>query len=61
LFYIIRIFDSNGKQLSEPVNGFKKAGYYTATISGASLPSGVYFIRMESGNFFAVRKMILIK
>jgi flagellar hook assembly protein FlgD len=48
------------------VSGTKSAGHYVAQWdghddSGNPVSSGVYFYRMTSGNFAAVRKMVLLK
>ena len=36
-------------------------GYYTATIQGADLPSGIYLYRIEAGSFVDVKKIVLLK
>jgi hypothetical protein len=42
-------------------NGFKNAGNYTVSFNAASIPSGIYFYRIEAGKFSQVRKMMLLK
>ena len=43
-------------------NNFKDAGNYSLTFDASGLTSGIYFIRMTSGNnFYSTKKMILIK
>ena len=44
------------------VNGEqKKAGYYEATFNGNNFASGVYFYRIEAGEFVQSKKMVLVK
>jgi polygalacturonase len=42
-------------------NDFKNAGNYSINFDGADLPSGIYFYKLEAGQFFQIRKMILLK
>ena len=42
-------------------NEFKSAGNYSVNFNAADLPSGIYFYRLEAGQFSQVKKMILVK
>jgi large repetitive protein len=58
----IRVFDITGKEVLNLINNENRnAGYFTVTIDGSRLASGVYFYSLSSGSFTAVKKMILIK
>jgi hypothetical protein len=57
----ITIFDLLGREVKTLINEYKSPGYYAVDFDGTSLSSGMYFYRMESGNFNDVKKMILIK
>lgn len=57
----LKVFDITGHEVKTIVNGFKEAGYYTAEFNGSELSNGIYFCRLESGNFNATMKMILLK
>ncbi|MFZ1321986.1 MAG: M14 family zinc carboxypeptidase [Ignavibacteria bacterium] len=57
----LKVFDINGKFISELVNENKPAGNYEVTFSGEGLSSGIYFYRIESGNFLQTKRMMLIK
>ena len=57
----IKIYDILGKEIQTLVNEFKQAGSYEAEFYGKDLPSGVYFVRMESGDFRDIKRMVLIK
>ena len=39
----------------------RPAGRYEATWNAVGLPSGIYFYQVRTGDFQAVRKMVLIK
>ena len=43
------------------VNEYKTAGSYSASVDGANLSSGVYFYRLEAGNYTDTKKMTLLK
>jgi photosystem II stability/assembly factor-like uncharacterized protein len=56
------IYDILGREITRLVNGeFKQAGSYIVDFNGSNLASGVYFYRIEAGNFVQVKKMVLIK
>ena len=42
-------------------NKLKVAGYHSIEFNASDLPSGVYFYRLQSGNFIDTKKMILLK
>ncbi len=60
-FVSIKIFDVMGREISVLVNDFKTAGRYSVGFNGANLSSGIYYYKIEAGNFTQVRKMLLIK
>ncbi|MDQ3021400.1 MAG: T9SS type A sorting domain-containing protein [Bacteroidota bacterium] len=57
----IKIYDVIGKEVATLVNEFKNAGNYDIRFNGANFSSGVYFYRIESGNFVDTKKMFLLK
>ncbi len=50
-----------GQVVSTLVNEKKPAGNYTVQFDGSGLTSGVYFYRLQAGNFIQTKKFILIK
>ncbi|MFZ1322642.1 MAG: S8 family serine peptidase [Ignavibacteria bacterium] len=60
-FVTVKIYDVLGKEVMTLVNEQKPAGNYSAEFNGADLSSGVYFFRMEAGEFIDVKRMMLIK
>ncbi|MBS1515474.1 MAG: T9SS type A sorting domain-containing protein [Bacteroidetes bacterium] len=60
-FVSLKVYDINGREVSELVNEKLSAGEYKIDFNGASLPSGVYYYKMTTENFSETRKMILVK
>lgn len=57
----LKVYDINGKEVATLVNEVKAAGYHTAEFNGMNMASGIYFIRLNAGQFSSVKKMNLIK
>ncbi len=60
-FVTIKIYDVLGSEVAALVNEEKAVGTYELSWNAANLPSGVYFYRLQSGNFMQTRKMILLR
>ena len=60
-FVKLKIYDVLGKEVMTLINEQKQAGNYAAEFNGANLSSGIYFFRMEAGEFVDVKRMMLIK
>lgn len=57
----ITIYNILGQEVKILVNEFKKAGNYEIKFDGTNLASGIYFYRIEAGDFIEAKKMVLIK
>ncbi len=57
----ILIFDIMGNQVAELLNGNVSAGTHVIRFNGIKLASGVYFYRIEAGEFSETKKFVLIK
>ena len=57
----VRVYNILGQLVTTLVDGNQKAGTYSVTFNASSLSSGVYFYRIQSGSFAAVKKMMLLK
>ena len=55
------LFNLLGQEIITLVNDEKPAGNYSVNFNAANLPSGVYFYRLQAGNFIETKKMILLK
>jgi photosystem II stability/assembly factor-like uncharacterized protein len=57
----LKIYDILGKEIAKLVDEFRPAGNYEVKFDASNLSSGVYFYKLQSGNFIQTKKMILIK
>jgi hypothetical protein len=57
----LKVYDVLGNEVSTLVNEFKQAGVYNAKFSNSQLSSGIYFYKLQVGNFVSVKKMMLTK
>ncbi|HQY53571.1 MAG TPA: YCF48-related protein [Ignavibacteria bacterium] len=56
------IFDVLGKEVNRLVNNeFKPAGFYIIDFNGSGLSSGVYYYKIEAGDFKQVKRMVMVK
>ncbi|MBI5402892.1 MAG: T9SS type A sorting domain-containing protein [Ignavibacteriae bacterium] len=60
-FVSIKVFDLAGREIAILVNEFQKAGTYEIKFNGSNFASGVYFYRIQAGDFVQVKKMVLVK
>jgi hypothetical protein len=62
----IKVFNVSGQLVKTLVKGPQKAGYYAASWKGRdetghAVRSGVYFYKMEAGEFKAIRKLVIVR
>jgi hypothetical protein len=57
----IEIYDLLGRKVETLINSEKQAGRYQAVWESVSYSSGLYFYRIETGDFIETKKMILLK
>jgi hypothetical protein len=64
-FVSIKVYNVLGKEVATLVNEIKPSGKHIVDFNTESLPggltAGVYFYKLETGNFVSTRKMILLK
>ncbi len=58
---ILKIFNLNGREVATLQNAHMGAGLQTISFDASNLASGVYFYRIEAGNYAAQKKMVLVK
>jgi hypothetical protein len=57
----LKVYDLLGNMVATLVNEEKPAGTYSVIFDAGRLSSGIYFFRLQTGNFSATKKMILLK
>ncbi len=57
----LKIYDMLGREVATLVNEIRTAGYYTVDFNASSLSSGIYFYRINAGDFSSVKKMVIFK
>jgi hypothetical protein len=57
----LSVFDMLGREVSVLVNDRRDAGVHEVEFNGATLPSGVYFYRLQAGDFVHLKKLVLLK
>jgi peroxiredoxin len=57
----ITIYDLLGREVQTPMNKELGTGFYEINVNANSIPSGIYFYRIQAGDFTQTKKMILMK
>lgn len=57
----LKIYDMLGREIKTLVNEVKNPGSYMVSFNGSEFASGVYFYRIQAGDFIQVKKMLMIK
>jgi hypothetical protein len=57
----IRVFDVQGREVANLISGSREAGEYQVEWNAEGNSGGVYFIRMEAGDYTSVVKTLLLK
>jgi hypothetical protein len=57
----LKVYDIKGQLISTLFEGNQNEGIYITQFDGSKLASGVYFYKLEAGDFKEVRKMTLLK
>jgi len=60
-FVTIKVYDLLGREVSKLVNENKPAGNYSVEFNAAKLVSGVYFYRIQAGEFIQTKKLLYLK
>jgi hypothetical protein len=60
-FVSVKIYDVAGSEVASIVNQEQAAGEYEIDFTADNLTSGVYFYKLQAGNFVETKKMVLMK
>ena len=55
------VYNLIGEEVAYLINERKPAGSYTVAWDASNLASGIYFYRLQAGDFVQTRKMVLLK
>ena len=58
---IVKVYDVNGSEVKTLVHSIFDSGTHTIKWDAGDLPSGIYFIRMQTRHFAGTKKVSLIK
>jgi hypothetical protein len=57
----LKVYNTLGQEVATLVKETKAAGVYTVRFDAGSLASGMYFYRLQAGNFVETKKMLVVK
>ncbi len=57
----IKVYNLVGQVMETLVDDYKSAGFHTVSWDASSVPSGLYFITVESGEKVSTQKLVLMK
>ncbi|MFH1193153.1 MAG: T9SS type A sorting domain-containing protein [Candidatus Jorgensenbacteria bacterium] len=57
----LAVYNILGIEIAVLVEERKSPGAYTVRFDGSNLPSGIYFYRLQAGNFVETKRMALVK
>lgn len=60
-FVSLKIYDMMGREVANLVNQTQDAGFYAVKFDASKLSSGIYFYKIQAGDFNAVKKFMLVK
>jgi hypothetical protein len=60
-FVSLRVFDALGREVSALLGEELSPGTYSRQWNAVNVPSGIYFYRLQAGEFVETKKMILLR
>jgi len=57
----IDVYNMLGQRVEELLNENKQAGYHSVKFIGSDFSSGIYFYKIQAGEFIKVKKMLLVR
>jgi hypothetical protein len=60
-FVSLKVFNARGQEVLLLVNGHKDPGFYQIQWNASPVASGIYFYRLQAGEFVETKKMMLMK
>ena len=60
-FVSLKVYDLLGNEVKTLVSEFVNRGYYNVEFDGSELASGIYFYKLQTNGYTAVKKLMLLK
>ena len=60
-YTLLTIYNLRGQEIAKLVSGEIQAGYHKVNWNASNFASGIYFYRLQAGDFVQTRKMVLLK
>ena len=57
----LEVFDSESKMIKKLLDEEKEAGTYEIEFSASGLPEGIYFYKLQAGDYLSTKKMLIMK
>jgi hypothetical protein len=58
---VLTVFNTLGQRVATLVEGEQEAGYHEAVLDASGLSSGVYFYRLQGGDFEQMKRLVLVR
>jgi hypothetical protein len=58
---MLTVHNTLGQKVAELINGEVEAGHHEVQFTASGLASGVYFYRLQAGNFTDTKQLLLIR
>lgn len=60
-FVRLILYDVTGREVNTLINEYMSAGYHEINFTSENMASGVYFYKIEAGDFVSQKKMVILK
>ena len=57
----LKLYDILGREVMTLVNGEKSPGVYDVELNMNNYPSGIYIYSIQAGDYFQIKKLVLLK
>ena len=58
---LLEVYDLNGRKINTLIDSYIKTGYHSVTWNATNHSSGIYFVKMMSGEYINTQKIMLVK